>query len=168
MENLPVEQIIKAQPPKSSYAWKGAMIVACILAATTIPTMYAVGVILLAILVVATIIVFRYFNAEYEYSLVDNELTIDKIMSRSMRRRCGVYQIAKTTVFAKTGSQAALRMEYQKLRTADYTANEGKENVAVLYTLNQQNELVRIFIEPNEKMVEAFRKVMNKDAFQYE
>ena len=95
MNNLPTEQIIKTKAPGLSIVFKAVMIIACILAVTTIPQTYALGVILLAILVIATVIVFKYYNAEYEYSLVDNDMTVDKIMSRSMRKRFVVYNIAR-------------------------------------------------------------------------
>lgn len=86
MNSLPTEQIIKTKAPTSSIIFKTVMIIACILAVTTIPSTYALGILLLAVLVVATVIVFKYYNAEYEYSLVDNDMTVDKIMSRSMRK----------------------------------------------------------------------------------
>ena len=95
MYNITTEQILKTKAPKQAAVFKTVMILACILAVTTIPSTYALGILLTAVLVVFTVILFKYYNAEYEYSLVDGELTIDKIMSQSMRKRCGVYNIAK-------------------------------------------------------------------------
>ena len=95
MYNITTEQILKTKAPKQAAVFKTVMILACILAVTTIPSTYALGILLTAIFVVFTVILFKYYNAEYEYSLVDGELTIDKIMSQSMRKRCGVYNIAK-------------------------------------------------------------------------
>ena len=95
---------------------------------------------------------FKYYNAEYEYSLVDNELTVDKIMSRSMRKRCGVYNIARSALIAKPDSQAALGMENKKLRTYNYTSNDTDENIVLVYTMDGSNEMVRLVLEPNEKV----------------
>ena len=165
MNNLPTEQIIKTKAPAVSIVFKFIMIAACILAVTTIPSTYALGVFLLAILVVATVIVFKYYNAEYEYSLVDNDLTVDKIMSRSMRKRCGVFSMSKASVIARAGSQEALRMEHKKLRTYDFTSNENKDGIVVVYTMDSSNEMVKIFLEPDERMTEAMRQVAQKNAF---
>lgn len=168
MYNVATEQILKTKAPKQAAVFKVAMILACILAVTTIPSMYAVGVLLTAVLVVFTVILFKYYNAEYEYSLVDNDLTIDKIMSRSMRKRCGVYNVAKASLVAKPSSQAALGMEHKKLRTASYTSNQSMDNVIVIYTMDSSNEMVRIFVEPNPKMLEAIRKCAPKSAYRVE
>lgn len=113
MYNITTEQILKTKAPKQAAVFKTVMILACILAVTTIPSTYALGILLTAVLVVFTVILFKYYNAEYEYSLVDGELTIDKIMSQSMRKRCGVYNIAKASMLAKPTCQAALGMEHK-------------------------------------------------------
>lgn len=162
MYNITTEQIIKTKAPKQAAVFKTVMIIACVLAVTTIPSMYAIGIILTAILVLFTVILFRYNNAEYEYLLVDGELTVDRIMSRTMRKRCGVYNVAKASMLARPACQAALGMEHKKLRTSDYTSNETTENVVVLYTMDSNNELVRIYLEPDERMLEALRNSVPK------
>lgn len=168
MYNVSVEQIIKTKAPKKAIVFKIIMILACILAVTTIPSTYALGILLLAVLVIFTVLLFKFYNAEYEYSLTENELIIDKIMARSMRRRCGVYNVARASLIATPGSQDALRMEYKQLRTASYTANDGMEGVVVMYTLNNENEMVRVYIQPNQKLLEAMKAVAQKDAFKVE
>ena len=160
MYNITTEQILKTKAPKQAAVFKTVMI----LAVTTIPSTYALGILLTAVLVVFTVILFKYYNAEYEYSLVDGELTIDKIMSQSMRKRCGVYNIAKASMLAKPTCQAALGMEHKKLRTAEYTSNTAPEKTVVLYTMDASNEMVRIILEPDEKMLEALRAGVPKAA----
>ena len=117
MYNVSTEQIIKVKAPKNALIFKIIMIIACILAVTTIPQTHAFGLLLFVVLVVFTVFVFRYYNAEYEYSLVDGEFTVDRIMARTRRKRCGVYDLSKAELVAKTGSQDALRMEHRQLRT---------------------------------------------------
>ena len=156
MYNITTEQILKTKAPKQAAVFKTVMILACILAVTTIPSTYALGILLTAIFVVFTVILFKYYNAEYEYSLVDGELTIDKIMSQS--------NIAKASMLAKPTCQAALGMEHKKLRTAEYTSNTAPEKTVVLYTMDASNEMVRIILEPDEKMLEALRAGVPKAA----
>ena len=79
MYNVAVEQIISVTPPKKSILYKVILIIACVLAVTTIPSTGLFGLLLLVVLVLFTIFVFRYYKAEYEYSLVDGELTIERI-----------------------------------------------------------------------------------------
>lgn len=168
MYNVSVEQIIKTKPPKIAMLFKIIMVAACIIAATTIPSTYVLGLMLLVIFIVCTVLLFKYYDAEYEYSLTAGELTVDRIMARTMRRRCGVYNINKATLAAAPGSQDALRMEYKQLRTSDYTANDGGDGVIVLYTYDASNEMVRIFIQPDEKMLNAISEAVPKGTFKVE
>ena len=69
MNSLPTEQIIKTKAPTSSIIFKTVMIIACILAVTTIPSTYALGILLLAVLVVATVIVFVKVNEKKMWSV---------------------------------------------------------------------------------------------------
>ena len=164
MYDVSVEQIVKVKPPVYSIVFKIVMIIACVLAVTTIPSTYGVGVFLLAAAVVITVIVFKYYNAEYEYSLVEGELTVDKIMARSFRRRCGVYVVSRAVLVAPQNSQDALRMEHKKLRSMDSTPADGTDGNVVLYLYNKENELVKIMLKPDERMTEALKQVSPKEA----
>lgn len=166
MYSVSVEQIIKIKAPKIALLFKVVMIAACIAAVTTIPSTYTLGLLLTVVLIIFTVLLFKFYNAEYEYSLVENDLTVDKIMSRSFRRRCGSYNIARASLITRTDSQEALRRERAQLRTMNYTANESMENVIVMYTLdNENNEQVRVLFEPNERMLEAIQAAAPKDAY---
>lgn len=165
MYDLSVEQIIKVKAPAWSVVIKVAVIAACVLAVTTIPGTYAMGLCILALFVVATVFVFKYFNYEYEYSLVEKELKVDKIISQSFRRNCGVYNIERASLIAPVGSQEALRMEHKQLKPADYTKNDGSDGVYVIYAYNDSNELVKIFMQPDERMLNALREAAPKGSF---
>ena len=161
MYNVSIEQIIKVNQPNSAKVFKAIMIIMCAVSAFLVTQLYAIGVLLLAAMVVFTVIMFKVYNAEYEYSLVESELTVDKIMSKSMRKRCGVYNISKAEVIAPINSQQALRMEHKKLKTINYSANAGDEGVYVAYVMNNSNEMVKLLIQPDDKMKEAFRSIIS-------
>lgn len=165
---MEVEQIIAAKEPKMAKFYKAVLIIACLLAITTIPQTMAYGLILAAVLIAFTVLVFRHYRVEYEYSLVADELTVDKIMSKNLRRRCGVYNIGKAELIAEPTSQAAMRMAGKDLRTYDYSDNVTTEHAFVIYTYNSENEMVRIHIQPNERMAEAIASVAKRGVFQVE
>lgn len=164
-----VEQIIKVKAPKQSILFKVIMILACILAVTTIPSTKTMGLLLVVILVIFTVFVFRYYKAEYEYSLMDGELTVERIMARTSRKRCGVYAIKKATLVAKPDCQDALRLEHMDYRTNSYTRGEADTSgVVVIYTYNDNNEMERLYIEPDEKMLEAISECVGRGVFKIE
>ena len=165
ISDISVEQIIKQKEPKNSLVFKAVMIVACILAATTIPSTQSFGFLVFCMLVVFTIILFRHYKIEIEYAVVDNELIVDKITARNARRRCGRYSLGKAELIAKQSSQAALRLAHKDLRTYDYTTRENEENVVVLYTYNDNNEMERILFEPNERITERIKEIVSKQCY---
>lgn len=56
MYNVSTEQIIKVKAPKNAFIFKIIMIIACILAVTTIPQTHAFGLLLFVVLVVFTVL----------------------------------------------------------------------------------------------------------------
>lgn len=156
MENISVEQIIKVKPPKYAVFAKLAMILVCLFSLSFIFISYLV--ILTAVLIILTVFVFRYFNAEYEYTLVERELTVDKIIAKSYRRRCGVYNIDKIEIMAPYGSDKLIQYDRRNCKTHNYSSNTGTDNSYVIYA-PCNNEMVKIILEPNEKIKESFWKL---------
>ena len=135
MFDIAVEQIVKVKPPKTAVVYKTLLIIGCIVAATTIPQTRTFGIIVLALFAVMTFLVFQYYNAELEYSIVDDTLTIDRIMAKSARKRCGVYTLSSN------------------------------HDSVVIYAYNEHNELVRVFIYPDERVLHSIQNVVEKDVF---
>lgn len=165
MFDVAVEQIVKVKPPKISILYKVVLIIACVVAATTIQQTMTFGIIVLALFAVATFLVFQYYNAELEYSLVEDTLTIDRIMSKSSRKRCGVYTLAKAKLVARADSQDAMRMTHMDVKTIDYSVGASNHDSIVIYAYNEHNELVRIFIYPNEELLEAIKQTVDKSVY---
>ena len=156
MFDVAVEQIVKVKPPKTAVVYKALLIIGCIVAATTIPQTRTFGIIVLALFAVMTFLVFQYYNAELEYSIVDDTLTIDRIMAKSARKRCGVYTLSRAKLVARADSQDALRMNHMDVKTYDSV---------VIYAYNEHNELVRVFVYPDERILHSIQNVVEKDVF---
>ena len=165
ISDISVEQIIKQKASNNSIIFKVVMIIACILAATTIPSTQSFGFLVLCILIVFTAMLFRHYKIEIEYAIVDNELIVDKITARNSRRRCGRDSLEKAELIAKKDSQAALRMVHKDLRTYDYTSRENEQNIVIMYTYNDHNEMERILLEPNERITERIKEIVPKQCY---
>ena len=157
MFDVAVEQIVKVKPPKTAVVYKALLIIGCIVAATTI--------IVLALFAVMTFLVFQYYNAELEYSIVDDTLTIDRIMAKSARKRCGVYTLSRAKLVARADSQDALRMNHMDVKTYDYSVGASNHDSVVIYAYNEHNELVRVFVYPDERILHSIQNVVEKDVF---
>lgn len=152
-----IEQIVACNPPKNSGLVKALLLVLCGVSMILILIPY-VGAFLIAGIIAFTIIKFRSYDYEYEYIYMDGELDVDKIIARSKRKRMNSFDFKKLEIMAPVGSQEALRLEYSKYKTFDYTSNTPDAKVYVAYVMNN-NETVRLLFEPSEKLIKEINYI---------
>ncbi len=159
MDTISVEQIIKVKQPGIAVFYKIGLAVLTLVSIVLMRyVLFGFGVILVACFGFFLVLLWRYYDAEFEYELVDNELSVDRIMSKSSRKHCGTYDVAKMEVMAPSGSDKIAYKEHQKLKTFDYSSNTDKSSTFVMY-LPSNNEMVRVILEPDEKMLKAIKAV---------
>ncbi len=128
-----------------------------------------IGAIFLPGLVVAAITgVGAYFatmnaNVEYEYLYLDREVSVDKVMAKSRRKKAGVYSTEQMEIFAPLNSHRLDSYRNRNLKTIDYSsgiaAQPEKRYMMVL------NGDTKIILEPNEAMVKAIQSVAPRKVF---
>ncbi len=87
---------------------------------------------------------------EFEYSYVCRELTVDKIMARSRRKKLADYQIDKVEIGAPDGSYRLDAYRNKSYAVKDYSSKTGK-NTFVLYYEGQQ----KIILDGDEGLLQA-------------
>ncbi len=128
-----------------------------------------IGAIFLPGLVVAAITgVGAYFatmnaNVEYEYLYLDREVSVDKVMAKSRRKKAGAYSTEQMEIFAPLNSHRLDSYRNRNLKTIDYSsgiaAQPEKRYMMVL------NGDTKIILEPNEAMVKAIQSVAPRKVF---
>lgn len=152
-----IEQIVACKPPKSAGVVKALLILLCVLSFVFILIPY-VGVFLIAAVIVFTVFKFQSYNYEYEYAYMDGELDVDKIITKSKRKRMNSFDFKRLEIVAPADSQEALRLENSKYRTFDYTSNMPDARVYVAYVMNN-DEMVRLLFEPNEALLKEINYI---------
>ncbi len=100
------------------------------------------------------------FNLEFEYSLVNTEIDIDKIINRRKRKRVTTAQIRGCEAFGRVGENVGDFGKYKndfsvKKIFACFDKNSA-ENYFVVYLEN--NERKMLVFSPSEKIVEVIEK----------
>ena len=108
---------------------------------------------------------FIYLNSdvEYEYLYVDKELTVDKVMAKSRRKRVATYDLGKIEILAPIKSWHLDNYKNRTDKTVDYSSGEEKQpdrRFAFFYDGKQ-----RVLIEPNEEMIKAMQTVAPRKVF---
>lgn len=129
---------------------------------------FIVGLVRLVALVIAIILgvasYFAYMNAdiEYEYLYLDKEISIDKVMAKSRRKKVVVYNLEKMEVFAPVKSYHLDAYRNRELKTVDYSSGEEDDNnkYVMVYEGN-----IKVILEPNAEMVKAIQNVAPRKVF---
>lgn len=102
-------------------------------------------------------------NIEYEYLYLDREISVDKVMAKSRRKKANTFSVDKMEVLAPLNSHRLDSYRNRNSKTLDYSsgvaAQPEKRYMMVL------NGDTKIILEPNEAMVKAIQSVAPRKVF---
>lgn len=102
-------------------------------------------------------------NLEYEYLYVDKELSVDKIMAQTKRKRIESLELERMEIMAPIKSWHLDGTKNRNLKETDYSSgveNQPDTRYALIYNGDR-----RIIFEPNEAMVKAIQAVAPRKVF---
>ena len=152
------EWIVKRKTPQNVKVIQTLLVIVCVLSCALIIIPY-VGVLVVAVIIFLTYIYFKNNDVEWEYALVEKTMYIDKIMKKSKRKRMGEYDLAKTEVMAPEGSAYIKEYDSKNLKVMDFSSLIPENKKYVMVILNN-NELVKLVLEPNERMLKELRDII--------
>lgn len=128
-----------------------------------------VGFVIWPALIIAVVIgiaaYFIYMNTdvEYEYLYVDRELSVDKIMGKSTRKRIANFDIEKMEILAPVNSYHLDNYKNRTGKTADYSSGEvmQPDKRYVFYYDGTQ----KVIFEPDAEMVKAIQMLAPRKVF---
>lgn len=108
---------------------------------------------------------FAYMNAdiEYEYLYLDKEVSVDKVMAKSKRKKAGSYAIDQMEIMAPLNSHRLDSYKNRGTEALDYSsgiANQPERRYMMVY-----NGDVKVIFEPNEEMIRAIQSVAPRKVF---
>jgi len=159
MGDLYSECIIKRKTPMYTVAVKLLLMIAVFIALTFM--VLTLSIIPFLIAVAFGIGLYFYstgVDLEYEYTFVNGELDIDKIMGKARRRRVLAFDFGHLEIMAAGKSHLVDSYRQKQCKTYDFSSHNSanSDKVYVIYGTDK-NEMIRILIEPNEKMLNDMR-----------
>lgn len=162
MNETYVEWLVKKKTPSYMTFLK---ILTIMLAVCFIVVGFVIMPALLVGLVFGVAAYFIYMNAdlEYEYLYVDKELTIDKVMAKSKRKRVASFELDKMEIVAPIKSWHLDNYKNRNDKLVDYSSGEEKQpdRRYVFYYEGKQ----KVIFEPNEEMIKAMQMVAPRKVF---
>lgn len=114
------------------------------------------------VLGVAAYFVLPRLDVEFEYLHVNDELDVDKIFSKSKRKKAQSIDLNKTEVLAPLGSHHL--DPYKNLKTVDYSANDSEKKPYVL-VITSEKEQQKIMLQLDKSMLDNIRRRMPRKVF---
>lgn len=108
---------------------------------------------------------FVYLNAdiEYEYLYLDKEISVDKVMAKSVRKRVGTYKVDRMEIFAPIKSYHLGDFKNRMVKEVDYSGGEVNQpdDRYVLYYEGGE----KLILSPSKELVNAVRNVAPRKVF---
>lgn len=164
MNETYIEQIIVRKPPKSAGTVKVLLLLLCIISFVMVLLPYGTGLVAIALVIAFTVFKFRSYNLEYEYSYLDGELDVDRIICKSSRKKCASFDFKKLELMAPLGSQSELRLSHRKYKEYDYSSGDTSAKRYAAYVM-KDNETVKLIFEPNEEMLKSIDYIARGKVF---
>ncbi|MCH5258251.1 MAG: hypothetical protein J1F18_00800 [Lachnospiraceae bacterium] len=108
---------------------------------------------------------FATMNAdiEYEYLYVDKEISVDKVLAKSKRKKAGTYSVEQMEIFAPLNSHRLDSYRNRDTKTVDYSS--GIESQPERRYMMVCNGGIRVILEPNEALIKAVQTVAPRKVF---
>lgn len=103
-----------------------------------------------------------YSQVEYEYTYVDHELQIDRILGKSRRKRMETLDIRQLEVFAPLTAHQLDAYRSQQAEWVDYSS-KAANRLEARYLLCLPGK--QLILEPTERMVEMMRSEAPRKVF---
>lgn len=102
-------------------------------------------------------------TVEYEYLYLDKEITVDKIMNKTKRKRVGVYEVGKIEIMAPIKSYHLDDYKNRTFKENDFSRGfEDKPDRRYVFFYNGTDKII---FEPNEELVKAVKNVSPRKTF---
>jgi len=105
----------------------------------------------------------HYAKQEFEYLYVDREITIDRIMNQSKRKKVDTFDLNEMEIFAPIKSWHLDSYKNREFKVTDYSSgieSQPDKRYVMLYRGNR-----KVIFEPNDEFVQAIRNIYPRKVF---
>jgi len=163
MSDVYVECLVKAKQSAGGKFGKVLLITLTVIFGLMTMAGIAVALIVAVITGVGAYFVNLYTDIEYEYLYLDKELTVDKVMAKSKRKRVGTYTVERMEVLAPIKSYHLDSFKNRTVKEKDYSIGEELQpdkRYALYYEGGE-----KLILSPSEELVKALKNVAPRKVF---
>lgn len=164
MSDAYVECLVKAKPSMLGKFLKYLLIVLTVIMVILMALTMNVIILLLAVATgVGAYFVNMYTDLEYEYLYLDKELTIDKVMAKTKRKRVAVYQLDRLEILAPIKSYHLDNYKNRTVKEKDYSIGY-EEKPDLRYAMYYEGG-EKLILSPSPEMIKVMRNAAPRKVF---
>ena len=124
---------------------------------------YVVGLIVAIVAGVGAYFATMNASIEYEYLYVDKEVSIDKVLAKSRRKKAGTYSVEQMEILAPLNSHRLDSYKNRDAKTVDFSSGIAAQPERRYMMVC--NGGTRVILEPNEALIKAIQTVAPRKVF---
>ena len=162
MSDAYVECLVKAKPSMLGKFFKYLLIVLTVI----LVILMALNVLFLILAVVTGVgayLVNMFTDLEYEYLYLDKELTIDKVMAKTKRKRVAVYQLDRMEILAPVRSYHLDNFKNRTVKEKDYSIGY-EEKPDLRYAMYYEGG-EKLVLSPSPEMIKVMKNAAPRKVF---
>lgn len=164
MSDAYVECLVQSKQSGIMKFLKGLLLtLGIIFAALTLLFPMGIWFILAIVFFVAVWFVGYFADIEYEYLYIDRELTVDKIMKKSKRKRVATYSLDRMEILAPVKSYHLDNFKNRQVKVKDYSIREELQP-DLRYAMYYEGGL-KIILSPSESLIKAMKNAAPRKVF---
>ena len=164
MSDAYVECLVKAKPSMLGKFFKYLLIVLTVILVILMALTMNVIILLLAVAAgVGAYFVNMFTDLEYEYLYLDKELTIDKVMAKTKRKRVAVYQLDRMELLAPVRSYHLDNFKNRTVKEKDYSIGY-EEKPDLRYAMYYEGG-EKLVLSPSPEMIKVMKNAAPRKVF---
>lgn len=163
MSDTYVECLVEAKPSMVGKFFKVLLIMLTVVFGLMAFIGFFFGLILAVITGVGAYFVNLNTDVEYEYLYLDKELTVDKIMAKTKRKRVGTYSMERMEILAPIKSYRLDSYKNRQVKVKDYSIGEELQPDKRYLMFYEGGE--KLVLSPSEDLVKAIKNVAPRKVF---
>lgn len=157
MNDSYTEWLVKRKAPASTMILKAALIALCAVSAfLALTTIF--GIIILTAAGAATYFIFQNLDLEFEYLIVNDQISVDKIMGKARRKKVWEGTLGEMQIVAPLDSYILKDYEKPDMKRLDFGSHTQGAKVYGMVFQGDGGQVTKIIFEPNDKILQHIRQ----------
>lgn len=164
MSDMYVECLVKAKQSGIMKVFKVVLIVLAVLSALITMTFFMPIMFVLAIVFgVGAYFLNMLTDLEYEYTYLDKEIAVDKIMAKSRRKKVSTYTLDRMEIFAPINSHRLDSYKNRQVKVKDYSIREVLQP-DLRYAMYYEGG-IKIILSPSQELLKVLKNAAPRKVF---